>query len=403
MVKRNPHFSRLKPHYLFQEIARRKQQFMLRYPNVSLLSLGIGDTTEPIPRVIANSMANAANGLGTKEGYRGYGPEQGMGELREEIAEKWYQGNVKAREVFISDGAKCDIGRLQQLFGSKVTIAVQDPAYPVYVDSSLIAGQMANEDIVFMPCLPTNDFFPDLSNLPSTDLIFVCSPNNPTGAVATREQLKQLVAFATANRSIIIFDAAYASFIHDSALPKSIFEIEGARKVAIEVNSFSKIAGFTGIRLGWTVVPDELEFEDGSSVQADWARLMGTIFNGASCIAQMGGLAILDKEGMIELEKITFHYLENAQIIRKAFMEKGFAVYGGKHAPYVWVEFPGMKSWEVFQYLLEKIHLVATPGSGFGPMGEGFMRFSAFGSRKMIEDAAKAILLHLSAKEPLKL
>lgn len=383
-MKRNSRMARLKTNYLFPEIAARKEQFIKTHPDAKLISLGIGDTTEPIPSSVVEAMAKEAGQLGTPEGYTGYGPGAGLERLRQEIARVIYGGRINAHEVFISDGAKCDIGRLQTLFGSGISVAVQDPAYPVYVDGSLIHGV---KEVFFLPCAPENQFFPDLEGLPKVDLIYFCSPNNPTGAVATRPQLEQLVRYAARHRAIILYDAAYAHYIQDPALPRSIFEIEGAKKVAIEVNSFSKIAGFTGVRLGWTVVPEELHFEDGSSVRADWNRLISTLFNGASNIAQRGGIAALQPEGLKEIAAQTQFYLENSEILKEALERLGYTVYGGRHAPYLWVPFPGQKSWDAFQMVLERFHIVATPGAGFGPAGEGYLRFTAFGHRSHILEA----------------
>ena len=381
MTKRNPHLASLKHLYLFPEINLKKNRFLARNPGISLISLGIGDTTEPIPTSITDRLVQASARLGTAEGYSGYGPEEGIKELRNKIASKIYQDNINASDIFISDGAKCDIGRLQLLFGKDISIAVQDPTYPVYVDGSLIVGV---QTIIRMPCTPENDFFPDLHSLPRTDLIYFCSPNNPTGAVATKSQLTSLVAFAEANQSIIIFDAAYAHYIQDPDLPKSIYEIEGAKKVAIEINSFSKLAGFTGIRLGWCVVPEELKYEDGSSVKTDWQRLVTTIFNGASNIAQQGGCAIAEEKGLGEISILTQFYLENARLLAGTLTDSGHEVFGGIHAPYLWVRFKGKKSWDIFDYFLEHYHIITTPGSGFGPSGEEFIRLSAFGHRENI-------------------
>lgn len=387
-MKRNPCLAHLRSSYLFPEINQRKKDYLMRHPDAPLISLGVGDSTEPLSDCVAHALTHASASLGTREGYSGYGPEQGQMELRVRIAEQLYQNRIHAHEVFVSDGAKCDLGRLQTLFGPNVSIAVQDPAYPVYVEGSLIQGV---QKIVYMPCHPSNNFFPDLTTIPRTDLIYFCSPNNPTGAVATREQLEQLVAFAKANGSIIIFDSAYASYIQDPELPKSIYEIEGAKEVAIEVGSFSKLAGFTGVRLGWTVVPDALKYDDGSSVKADWNRLMTTIFNGASNIAQRGGCAVLCDEGLKAISAQTQFYLKNAALLKEAFEAHGCQVYGGVNAPYLWVAFPKNSSWDVFQLFLEKFHLICTPGAGFGDEGEGFVRFSAFGSRAHIEEAASRL------------
>ncbi len=383
-MKRNQNLMRLKSSYLFPEINARKRQFLVQNPDALLISLGIGDTSEPLPSSIAKALAEASQGLSTVERYSGYGPEQGQKALREKIASAIYSHCVDAEEVFVSDGAKCDLGRLQMLFGSDISIAVQDPAYPVYIEGSLIQGV---RDVVFMPCLSENQFFPDLEALPRTDLIYFCSPNNPTGAVATRDQLQRLVRFAEKNRSIIIFDAAYANYIQDPSIPKSIFEIEGAKKVAIEIGSFSKLAGFTGVRLGWTVIPEELVYDDGSPIKRDWHRLTSTIFNGASNIAQAGGVAVLEEEGLQEIVSVTRFYLENASIIRESLQSLGHEVFGGVNAPYLWVRFPGQNSWDVFQHFLERYHIVTTPGSGFGSAGEEYLRLTAFGRRSDILQA----------------
>lgn len=296
-------------------------------------------------------------------------------------------------EIFISDGSKCDIGRLQMMFGRDVTVALQDPAYPVYVDSSVIMGMTGGfdgegfEGITYMKCTPETDFFPDLSTAPRTDLIFFCSPNNPTGAAATRAQLTELVAFAKKNGSIIIYDAAYALFISNPDCPRTIFEIPGAEECAMETCSFSKYAGFTGVRLGWTVVPEKLRYADGAPVIADFNRIMTTVFNGASSVTQAGGLACLQDAGYAEMQDLVKFYKENAQILRSTFESMGFTVHGGTDAPYVWVGFPGRKSWDVFAEILDKCDIVTTPGSGFGPGGEGFVRASAFGHRADVEEA----------------
>lgn len=397
MVKRNKHIEKLQGGYLFPEINRRKNAYLAEHPGTQFINLGIGDTTEPIPPSIVKGLVHGAAKLGTREGYNGYGPEQGQKTLREKIAHTFYQGMINADEIFVSDGSKCDIGRLQLLFGSDCTISVQDPSYPVYVDTSVTLGQTdahngsGYEGIAYLPCSPENNFFPDLEKAPKTDLIYFCSPNNPTGAAATREQLKQLVAFAKKNHSILIFDAAYASYIRSVDCPKTIYEIEGAKEVAIELNSFSKMAGFTGVRLAWSVVPEALKFDNGQSVRTDWLRIATTFFNGASNIAQEGALAALEQTGLAEMLLQTDYYLQNAKLIKKSFLELGYPVFGADHAPYVWVQFPGQKSWDVFQSLLEKCHVVATPGAGFGPKGEGFMRFSAFCNREQTQVALDRI------------
>ncbi len=404
MVARNPHLAKLQSGYLFPEIGRRRREFLAKNPNAKIISLGIGDTTQPLTPHVVKGLHAGVDALSRKETYTGYGDEQGMTALREMIAKKMYGGIVKGEEVFVSDGAKPDTGRMQMMFGSDAKMAVQDPSYPVYVDSSVMLGQtgplnqktMQFEGISYLPCMPKNDFFPDLSKAKGADLIFFCSPNNPTGAVATKAQLKELVDFAKDNRSIIIYDAAYSQFIFDKRIPKTIFEIPGAASVAMELSSFSKPIGFTGVRLGWTVVPNELCFDDGTPVRNDWNRVMTTIFNGASNIVQQGALAALDDQGMKEMHGMIAYYMENARIIKTALQDLGYSPYGGDNAPYVWAHMKGMKSWEAFDYLLEKAHVVTTPGAGFGPSGEGFLRFSAFGHREQTLEAVERIKKLLS-------
>lgn len=405
MIQRNSVFTNLSSNYLFPEVARRRREYAERHPSARIISLGIGNTTEPLTPHITGALTKYAAGLGTAGGYSGYGDDYGMNELREKIACVLYKGLVSADEVFVSDGAKCDIGRIQTVFGSRVPVAVQDPAYPVYVDGSVLVGAAGAaktggsgyDGITYMPCTPENSFFPDLSVVRKDSLIYFCSPNNPTGAVATKAQLKQLVDFARANGCIIIFDAAYSSFIRDTSLPRTIFEIEGAHACAIEVNSFSKPAGFTGVRLGWSIVPSELRFADGTPVKNDWSRVMTTLFNGASNIAQAGGLAALDDEGLAEMRGLVDYYLENAALIKNAldggnFAQVGVEVYAQGNAPYLWVKFPGHTSWEIFDKILDECHVVTTPGSGFGPAGEYFVRFSSFGHRKDVKEACKRLV-----------
>lgn len=398
MIKRNSGFSNLTAGYLFPEVARRRREYQEKHPGAKIISLGIGNTTEPLPLFISKAMADYAMALSTKEGYSGYGDEQGNSELRKKIAEVWYKGMAEPDEVFISDGAKCDIARIQTLFGSKVKIAVQDPAYPVYVDGSVIVGAAGKNNgsgykgVTYMPCTPENDFFPDLSKVKKNSLIYFCSPNNPTGACATKEQLKTLVDFANANGCIIIYDAAYREFIRDENLPKTIFEIEGSRTCSIEINSFSKPAGFTGVRLGWSIVPKELKFADGTSVNRDWNRVMTTLFNGASNVAQAGGIACLEPEGLKAMKDVIDYYLVNVKKIQETlsaenFKKAGVQIFSTGNSPYVWAKFTGRKSWDVFDKILDEARVVTTPGSGFGPAGESFIRFSSFGHQ---EDVAEA-------------
>lgn len=399
MVKRNPHVAKLNSGYLFPEIIKRRRIFLEKNPQAQLISLGIGDTTEPLPSFIAQELAKSAQALATENGYTGYGPEEGYKELRQQIAQQIYHNRFSADEIFISDGTNCDIGRLQVLFGNQVTMAVQDPSYPVYVDTSVILGQTAHfhapsrkyQGISYMPCLPSNHFFPDLGQITPTDLIYFCSPNNPTGAVATHTQLEELVEFARKHRSIVVYDTAYASYIQDPNLPRSIYEIKGAKEVAIELGSFSKMAGFTGVRLAWSVVPKELQYEDGHSINQDWNRVHSTFFNGASNIAQKGGMAVLHPDGQQNIQSLIAYYMKNAAILRQVLEDLDYEVHGGKNAPYIWVRFPQHSSWQAFDLLLEKAHVVCAPGSGFGPAGEGFIRLSAFGKRTQIEEAANRL------------
>ena len=368
---------KLSDNYLFPEINKRRRAFEEANPYAHVISLSIGDTTLPIPEEITEAMAKAARDLSTSQGYRGYGPEAGDAALRTALAERL--PNISPDEVFISDGAKCDIGRLLFLFERPLSVAVQDPSYPVYVDSNLLLGNTVHT----LPCTPENNFFPNLSNLPDIDLIYICSPNNPTGAVATHAQLRNLVEVAHAQNALIIYDSAYAGFIQDPTLPRSIYEIEGAHSVAIEVSSFSKLIGFTGVRLGWSIVPKAL-----GPLHKRWKRVVSTIFNGASCIAQAGGLAALHSD---KIEKQVAYYMENARILKESLL--GPTIYGGENAPYLWCDF-GQDSWQLFQQLLEEAHLVTTPGAGFGPSGEGFLRLSAFATREQTLEAAMRLKVY---------
>ncbi|CAA6664461.1 unnamed protein product [Spirodela intermedia] len=379
-VPRNANMEKLQNGYLFPEAAGLHEEA----PGAELISLGVGDTTQPIPRLVTAAMAETCHALSTSEGYRGYGAEQGNEELRKRIAEVIYEDmGIKQTDVFVSDGAQCDISRIQMMMGSNVTVAVQDPTFPVRY------GWYGR--IEYMRCSPENLFFPDLSATPRTDLIFFCSPNNPTGHAASRAQLEQLVSFAKSNGSIIIYDSAYASFISDSS-PKSIYEVpEPRRYVAIEVSSFSKFAGFAGVRLGWTVIPEELTFSDGSSVGRDFDRIMCTCFNGASSIAQAGGMACLSPRGS-RCHEEGHQWLQGQRDDAGGGVRFGWA--GGlrrQELPYVWVHFPGRRSWDVFGEILEKANVVTIPGTGFGPGGEGFVRVSGFGRREAVQEACRRL------------
>ncbi len=407
MATINPAYARLTAGYLFPEIARRTREFQSAHPDASILRLGIGDTTEPLPSAATDAMTTAVAGLADRETYSGYGDSEGQTTLRQAIADLYtsWGAEVKLEDVFVSDGAKSDSANLQSIFATDNVVAVQDPAYPVYVDSNVMAGRTGTkneqdqyEGLVYMPCNAENGFFPALPEQ-KVDLIYICSPNNPTGTVATKEQLKAFVDYALAHKAVILFDSAYAAFIQDPDLPKSIYEIPGARSCAIEVNSFSKIAGFTGVRLGWSIVPKELEAEDAGPgvLHGMWTRRQNTFFNGASNVVQAGGLAVLSEAGQAQTGELVSYYMENARIIRECLQEKGLTVFGGENAPYVWMKTPeGVGSWEFFDKLLGECHVVGTPGAGFGPSGEGYFRLSAFGHRENILQATERIREQLS-------
>jgi LL-diaminopimelate aminotransferase len=401
MLQRNPCIANIKAGYLFPEIAKRRREYAAAHPDANgsenrIISLGVGNTTEPILPHICSGLTEGARKLGTAEGYSGY-QDEGLPELRERISKVFYKNKFASDEIFISDGAKCDIGRLQLLFGAGTKVAVQDPSYPVYVDGSVLMGAAGGWEgsgyagITYMPCTAENNYFPDLALIPENSLVYFCSPNNPTGATASRKQLASLVDAVRKKGAFLIFDAAYSEFIRDPELPKTIYEIEESPVCAIEVNSFSKPAGFTGVRLGWSVVPKTLKYATGESVNADWNRICGTIFNGASNIAQAGALAALDDDGLKEIRSLIDFYLGNAKLIRGTLQKMGISCIGGDNSPYIWARFPGRDSWEVFSNILEKCQVVCTPGAGFGPAGQSFIRFSAFGHRADVEEACRRL------------
>jgi len=407
MATINDNYNRLAAGYLFPEIAKRAKAFSEKNPNAKLLKLGIGNSTEPLASTVVAGLKLGADKLAKVETYTGYGDEQGDTRLRKAIAAEYAKlgADVSDSEVFVSDGAKPDVGNIQSIFSSDCVVAVQDPAYPVYVDTNVIAGRGGNYDekngrydrLVYMPCTEQNGFFPEVPNQ-KVDLIYICSPNNPTGAVATKEQLAKFVDYAKKNKAVIIFDSAYSQFIKDPALPRSIYEIPGAKECAIEISSFSKSAGFTGVRLGWTIVPMECVCEGAAAGKLNgmWNRRQCTFFNGASNVVQEGGLAALSPQGQKECKETIEYYMENARIIHEGLSAIGLKVYGGVNAPYLWVKAPkGTKSWEFFDKLLTEAHVVTTPGAGFGPHGEGFIRVSAFGHRKDIEAAVESVRKNL--------
>ncbi|ALB41112.1 MULTISPECIES: LL-diaminopimelate aminotransferase [Nostocales] len=405
MATINDNYLKLKAGYLFPEIARRVNAFAQANPDAKIIRLGIGDVTEPLPEACRTAMIKAVEDMGDRSSFKGYGPEQGYAWLREKIATHDFQARgaaIEADEIFISDGSKCDSGNILDIFGKNNIIAVTDPVYPVYVDTNVMAGNTgdANEKgeyggLVYLPVTAENNFTAEIPSQ-KVDLIYLCFPNNPTGATATKEHLQAWVNYAKANGSIIFFDAAYEAFITDPTLPHSIFEIEGARDCAIEFRSFSKNAGFTGTRCALTVVPKNLTAKaaDGTNVELWklWNRRQSTKFNGVSYIIQRGAEAVYSEAGQTQIKALVNFYLDNAKIIREELTNAGLNVYGGVNAPYVWVQTPhGLSSWEFFDKLLETVNVVGTPGSGFGAAGEGYFRISAFNSRENVEEAMKRI------------
>ncbi|MBD2434928.1 MULTISPECIES: LL-diaminopimelate aminotransferase [Fischerella] len=411
MATINDNYLKLKAGYLFPEIARRVNAFAEANPDAKIIRLGIGDVTEPLPEACRTAMIKAVEEMGDRATFKGYGPEQGYPWLREKIAKHDFQARgceIDASEIFISDGSKCDTGNILEIFGKNNTIAVTDPVYPVYVDTNVMAGNTGNandkgefEGLVYLPITAENNF---TATIPSekVDLIYLCFPNNPTGAVASKEHLQAWVDYARANGSIIFFDAAYEAYITDPEIPHSIYEIEGARDCVIEFRSFSKNAGFTGTRCALTVVPKNLTAKaaDGSDVELWklWNRRQSTKFNGVSYIVQRGAEAVYSQQGQAQTKALISFYLENAKIIREQLTAAGLAVYGGVNAPYVWVKTPNsLSSWDFFDKLLHSCNVVGTPGSGFGAAGEGYFRISAFNSRENVEEAMNRITTRFSA------
>jgi LL-diaminopimelate aminotransferase len=403
MATVNENFLKLQAGYLFPEVARRVRAFQARDPAAKIISLGVGDVTQPLPPAVVNAMKKAADDLANPRTFHGYGPEQGYDFLINAVIENDFKSRgvrLDPGEVFISDGAKCDTGNIQEIFGLDNIVAVTDPVYPVYVDSNVMAGRAGRPDkngryekIVYMPCTAENNFVPDL---PTThvDIIYLCFPNNPTGAVVTKEILAKWVDFALNKKAVILFDAAYEAFITGPDVPHSIYEVEGAKEAAIEFRSFSKTAGFTGVRCAFTVVPKQLKAcaDDGRAVEVNplWNRRHCTKFNGASYISQAAAAAVYTPEGKKQTRQIIDIYMANAALIRRSLTKLGYKVYGGVNAPYVWVKTPpGLGSWEFFDRLLQKANVVVTPGAGFGPSGEGYFRCSAFATPDNVEAAMK--------------
>jgi LL-diaminopimelate aminotransferase len=408
MAHLNEHYLKLKAGYLFPEISRRVAAFCQQNPQVapSLIRCGIGDVTEPLPQAVVQAMARAVEEMGRRESFRGYGPEQGYEFLRHAIAQHDYRDRkleIADDEIFVSDGSKCDCANILDIFGSQNRIAVMDPVYPVYVDTNVMAGHTGPADadgafsgLLYLPCTADNGFVPEVPTEPA-DLIYLCYPNNPTGAVATRSQLEAWVRYAQQHQAVILYDAAYEAYITDPAIPHSIYEIPGARDCAIEFRSFSKNGGFTGTRCAFTVVPRTLTAAapDGQSLPLHqlWLRRMATKFNGVSYPVQRAAEALHSPDGKAQAQQLITHYMGNAQVLRRGAEAAGLKVFGGVNAPYLWVQTPpGVTSWDAFDRLLNQAHVVITPGSGFGRQGEGYFRISAFNSRANVEEVAKRLL-----------
>ncbi|MFT6792731.1 MAG: LL-diaminopimelate aminotransferase [Rubritalea sp.] len=409
MARINDNFLKLKAGYLFPEIGRRVAAYTDANPDKagSLIKCGIGDVTEPLPEAVREAIHKAVDELGNRDTFRGYGPEQGYDFLREAIVENCYTDlNISANDIFISDGSKCDTGNILDIFGKGNKIAVTDPVYPVYVDTNVMIGNTgeADEDgryegLVYLPCTAENDFVPAIPD-EKVDIIYLCYPNNPSGASATREQLTAWVTYAKENDAIILYDAAYEAFIQDDDVPRSIYEIEGAHECALEFRSFSKNGGFTGIRCAYITIPETVTGVSATgeriSIKQLWTRRTSTKFNGASYPIQRGAEAIFSDAGKAQVSALVDHYMGNAKLLREACTEIGLKVFGGENAPYVWVACPeGHTSWDMFDKMLIEANVVITPGSGFGAAGEGYFRISAFNSRENVKEVCNRLKTYL--------
>ena len=401
----NENYLKLKAGYLFPEIGRRVKGFADAHPEARVIRLGIGDVTRPLVPAVLEAFHAGVNDLAAAASFHGYGPERGYEFLTGVLAEKAYAPlgvKLKPEEIFVSDGSKCDCANILDIFGLGNRVAICDPVYPVYIDTNVMVGRTGPVDargyyegVVYLPCTAENDFTPALPDQP-VDLIYLCSPNNPTGTVASHTELKKWVDYALAQNAVLLFDAAYEAFITDPAIPRSIYQVEGAERCAIEFRSFSKTAGFTGVRCGLTVVPEALSARtaagDVVSLNALWSRRQSTKFNGVSYPVQRAATAVYSAAGWTQVKEIIDYYMENARIIREGLGAAGITCYGGVNAPYIWLNTPhGLSSWEFFDRLLEECHVVGTPGSGFGPSGEGYFRLSAFGERENVEAAVQRI------------
>ncbi len=397
----NTNYLELQGSYLFSTIAKKVADYKEKNPQADIIRLGIGDVTQPIAPAIIKALHQAVDEMGTAEGFHGYGPEQGYEFLRSAIAKNDYQAlgcEIDADEIFVSDGAKCDVGNIQEIFGIENVVAVCDPVYPVYVDTNVMAGRAGKfdaekggfEKLIYMPCTEANGFVPEFPK-EHADLIYLCFPNNPTGEAIDKVTLQKWVDYANQEGSVILYDAAYEAYISEEGIPHSIYECKGARTCAIEMHSFSKNAGFTGLRLGYTVIPKDL-ICNGVSLHGLWNRRHGTKYNGAPYIVQRAGEAVYSEEGKAQIKEQIAYYMENAKVIREGLKEAGFTVYGGVNSPYVWLKVPeGMSSWEFFDMLLNEVQVVGTPGVGFGASGEGFFRLTAFGTHENTRKALERI------------
>jgi len=400
MLTVNENYLKLPGNYLFSEIAKRVAIYTAENPDKDIIRLGIGDVTRPLPPAVITAMHKAVDEMGTLEGFHGYGPEQGYDFLRETIRQKDYLDigvAISADEIFVSDGAKSDCGNIGDIFGSDNVVAVCDPVYPVYVDTNAMAGRAGDydgirwTDILYMPCNEENGFLPELP-VRTPDIIYLCFPNNPTGAAATRQQLKLWVDYALKNGAVILFDSAYEAYITEEGIPHSIYEIEGAKECSIEFRSFSKTAGFTGNRCAYTVVPMDLKF-GGVSLNKLWNRRQCTKFNGVPYVVQRGAEAVYSEQGMKEVRETIGYYMNNARVIRAGLQNAGLTVYGGVNSPYLWTKTPGgVDSWGFFDRLLREAGVVTTPGAGFGPEGEGFIRLTAFGDAQATKQAVERVI-----------
>lgn len=401
MYQINANYLKLPGSYLFSTVARKVKEYQDAHPDADIIRLGIGDVTRPLPDAVIKALHKAVDEMADEKTFRGYSPDLGYEFLRKAISENDFKArgcNIEPDEIFVSDGAKSDSGNIQELFSEDNVIAVTDPVYPVYIDSNVMAGRCGNyikhsekwDGVVYMPCTAENNFIPSFPDK-EPDIIYLCFPNNPTGTTLTKDQLQKWVDYANEKDSIIIFDAAYEAYISEDDVPHSIYECDGADRCCIEIRSFSKNAGFTGLRLGYTVVPKALK-SGGTSLHDMWARRHGTKFNGAPYIVQRAGEAVYSPEGKAQVRELVSYYMENAKTIREGLTAAGYTCFGGVNSPYIWLKCPdGLTSWEFFDKLLNEKNIVGTPGSGFGPSGEGYFRLTSFGTHENTKRAIERI------------